>query len=98
MTFEEYVRDRLPALLGTARLICADPALAEELVQDILIKLHTRWATTGQLVSLDADVRRMLINELISWRRKWSRQIPHPDPAGRASVPTGRRTSMTATR
>jgi len=87
LTFEEYVTARLPTLLGTARLISADPALAEDLVQDVLIKLHARWDTIGQLVSRDAYVRRMLINELISWRRKWSRQIPHPDPAGRVSVP-----------
>ncbi|MDQ2737480.1 MAG: SigE family RNA polymerase sigma factor [Actinomycetota bacterium] len=86
MTFEEYVSARLPALLGTARLISTDTALAEDLVQDVLIKLHARWDTIGQLVSRDAYVRRMLINELISWRRKWSRQIPHADPAGRASV------------
>lgn len=42
MTFEEYVIARLPALLSTARLVSADPALAEDLVQDVLIKLHAR--------------------------------------------------------
>lgn len=87
MTFEEYVIARLPALLGTARLISADPALAEDLVQDVLIKLHARWESTGQLVSRDAYVRRMLVNELISWRRKWSRQVSFADPASTASVP-----------
>ena len=87
MTFEEYVLARLPALLGTARLISTDPALAEDLVQDVLIKVHARWDTIAGLGYRDAYVRRMLINELISWRRKWARQIPHRDPAGRASVP-----------
>lgn len=87
MTFEEYIAARLPTLLSTARLISADPALAEDLVQDVLIKLHARWDVIGQVASPDAYVRRMLINELISWRRKWSRQIPHADPAARASVP-----------
>ncbi len=97
MTFEEYVTARLPALLGTARLISADPALAEDLVRDVLTKLHARWDTTGQLVSRDAYVRRMLINELISWRRKWSRQIPHADPPAEPACPIGRRTSTSAT-
>ena len=89
MTFEEYATEQLPALLATARLISSNPALAEDLVQDVLIKLHARWDTTAALDSRDAYVRRMLVNELISFRRKWARQIPHADPSARAVVADG---------
>ena len=89
MTFEEYATAQLPALLATARLISSSPALAEDLVQDVLIKLHARWDSTAALDSRDAYVRRMLVNELISFKRKWGRQIPHPDPASRSHVSDG---------
>lgn len=71
MTFEQYAMRRLPVMLGTARAICADDALAEDLVQDVLIKLHARWSVIGSMAAPDAYVRRMLVNEYLSWRRKW---------------------------
>lgn len=77
MTFEQYATSRLPVLLATARAICGEAALAEDLVQDVLIKLHARWATIEAVEQRDAYVRRMLVNEFISWRRKWARITPH---------------------
>jgi RNA polymerase sigma-70 factor (sigma-E family) len=81
MTFEQYASRRLPVMLGTARAICADDALAEDLVQDVLIKLHARWSVIGAMEAPDAYVRRMLVNEYLSWRRRWVRSRPAP-PAG----------------
>jgi RNA polymerase sigma-70 factor (sigma-E family) len=80
VTFEQYATTRLTALLGTARAICGDPALAEDLVQDVLIKVHAHWDGIEALAARDAYVRRMLVNELISWRRKWARMVPHAQP------------------
>jgi RNA polymerase sigma-70 factor (sigma-E family) len=79
VTFEQYTTRRLPVLLGTARAICADDALAEDLVQDVLIKVHAKWASISEMAERDAYVRRMVVNEYISWRRKWSRLIPFAD-------------------
>ena len=79
MTFEEYVRERRPALMRTATAICTDPHLAEELVQDVLVRLHRHWERVAGRGSVDAYVRRMLVNEHVSWRRKWSRVVPTPD-------------------
>ena len=76
-------------MLATARLISSNPALAEDLVQDVLIKLHARWDTTAALDSRDAYVRRMLVSEFISFRRKWARQISQADPAVRVQVADG---------
>lgn len=76
MTLEEYARQRLPALLRTATAICADPALAEEIVQDVFVKLNAVWNRVDAIDDIDAYVRRMLVNEYVSWRRKWSRAVP----------------------
>ncbi len=77
MAFEQYAIRRLPALLGTARAMCADMQLAEDLVQDVLVKVHKGWAEISALERPDAYVNRMLVNEFVSWRRKWGRLIPH---------------------
>lgn len=76
MTFEEYTRSRLVLLLRTATAICGNRHLGEEIVQDILIKLHAKWPQVSHVDNIDAYVRRMLANEYISWRRKWSRIVP----------------------
>jgi RNA polymerase sigma-70 factor (sigma-E family) len=76
VTFEEFTRTRLAPLLRFATMLCVDAGLAEDLVQDVLIKAHARW---GQIEGLDrpeAYVRRMVVNEFLSWRRKWARVIP----------------------
>jgi RNA polymerase sigma-70 factor (sigma-E family) len=79
VSFEEYASARLPVLIGTARALCADMGLAEDLVQDVLVKLCSRWDLISGLDAPDAYVSRMLINEFVSWRRKWARFVPFSD-------------------
>jgi RNA polymerase sigma-70 factor (sigma-E family) len=76
VTFEEYARARLGALLRLARGMTLDAPLAEDLVQDVLIKVQRHWAQISLLDFPDPYVRRMLVNEFISWRRKWGRIQP----------------------
>jgi RNA polymerase sigma-70 factor (sigma-E family) len=91
MTFEEFAASRLHSLMRVATAICGDPSLAEDLVQDVLIKAHAHWDRVGSAREPDAYVRRMLVNEYVSWRRRWARVLPsarielpaEPDPAGR---------------
>ena len=85
VTFEEYVRSELPALLRTATAISGDAHLAEEIVQDVLVKIARHWATIEGTEYRRAYVRRMIVNELVSWRRKWARliptdRLPEPEP------------------
>lgn len=76
MTFDEFVDARLRELLRTARAVCGDAALAEDLVHDVMIKVQGHWSRIGALDVPEAYVRRMLVNEYLSWRRKWSRETP----------------------
>ena len=91
MTFEAFARARVPVLLRTAVALCGDLGLAEDLVQDVLLKAHLRWERIRRLDAPESYLRRMLVNEFLSWRRKWARIIPsdevvvvdqHPDHAG----------------
>jgi RNA polymerase sigma-70 factor (sigma-E family) len=91
VTFEEFVTSRTGVLLRTAVALSGDLGLAEDLVQDVLIKVHDRWEHISALAAPYGYVRRMLVNEFLSWRRKWARVVPaadiamkdaHPDHAG----------------
>lgn len=87
MTFEEFTGDKLPALLRFAVVLTGDRGLAEDVVQDVLLRVYTRWAKIGALESPEHYVRRMVVNEFLSWRRRWSRLVPHADPPVRSLVP-----------
>jgi RNA polymerase sigma-70 factor (sigma-E family) len=69
--FEEYAATRLPALLRYAAALTADPVLAQDVVQDVLVKVCLRWERVARAERPDDYVRRMVLNEYLSWRRRW---------------------------
>ena len=79
MTFDEWLRTGLPQLLRFATVLCGTPHLAEDVVQDVAIKAQRKWDRIGALEHPDAYVRRMVVNEYLSWRRKWSRYVPRAE-------------------
>jgi RNA polymerase sigma-70 factor (sigma-E family) len=87
MTFEEFTRDMLAALLRFAVVLTGDRGLAEEVVQEVLLRVYARWAKIGALDSPEHYVRRMVVNEYLSWRRRWARVVPHADPPVATLVP-----------
>ena len=92
MAFEAWLRAELPALLRFADPLCGSRPLAEDIVQDVALKVHRHWARIEALPHRDAYVRRMIINEHLSWRRKWARVVPRAelaDVAGTAPDPAG---------
>jgi RNA polymerase sigma-70 factor (sigma-E family) len=88
MRFEEFAATRLPAVLRFAGVLTADRALAEDVVQEVLIRASRRWDQIGELDRPEMYVRKMVVNEYLSWRRRSWRLLPHgtaDDVDGRAS-------------
>jgi len=82
--FEEYVRSRRGALFGFAVVLTADPVLAEDLVSDVLGVAFERWTQVSAADHVHAYVKRMVVNEFLSWRRRRARTSPWavpPEPA-----------------
>ena len=87
MEFEEWFRQELPRLLRLATALSGSPDSAQDLVQDVLIRVEQRWAKLSALDHRDAYIRRMLVNEYLSHRRKFSRLVLRPtvDPVDRGA-------------
>jgi len=66
--FDQFVASRGPALLRFAYLLTGDRRLAEDLVQDALVKAYRRWSR-HPVEYAEAYVRRIIVNEYLSWRR-----------------------------
>jgi RNA polymerase sigma-70 factor (sigma-E family) len=86
--FDAYVHARGRGLLAFAFLLCHDDHLAQDLVQEALVKAHRRWA---RIDSPDAYVRQIIVRDLCSWKRRKSATewvTDHvPEPPG--STPAG---------
>jgi RNA polymerase sigma-70 factor (sigma-E family) len=80
MTFEEFTADRLTGLLRFAVVLTGDRGLAEDVVQEVLLRVYERWAKIGELDHPVHYVRRMIVNEYLNWRRRWGRVTPRADP------------------
>jgi RNA polymerase sigma-70 factor (sigma-E family) len=79
--FEEFVSLRTDGLLRLAYLLCGDAHTAEDLVQEALLRCHRRWERVARVASPDAYVRRIVVNQHLSWRRRRSstEQVVQPD-------------------
>lgn len=97
MEFEEYAGSRWPVLFRTALLLAGDEAEADDLAQTTLVKAYAVWPRVQRADSPDAYVRRMLVNEFLSDRRRTARRraqlplaVPEPpiieDPAQRLDL------------
>ncbi|HEY7225095.1 MAG TPA: SigE family RNA polymerase sigma factor [Micromonosporaceae bacterium] len=70
-SFEEYVTARSGMLLRFAYLLCGDRHLAEDLVQEVLIKSHRRWLAI-EAENPDAYLRQALVRTHVTWLRRRS--------------------------
>ncbi|MFL6077979.1 MAG: SigE family RNA polymerase sigma factor [Mycobacteriales bacterium] len=68
-SFDAYVSGRGSALLRTAYLLTGDRYLAEDLVQEVLVKAHRHWARVIRLDYPDAYLRKAMLRQYLSWRR-----------------------------
>jgi RNA polymerase sigma-70 factor (sigma-E family) len=77
VTFEEFAMARLPSLLRYAVVLTGDHDLAQDIVQEVLARAHVRWRRIDGSESPEAYVRRMVLNEYLSWRRTWAVRHVH---------------------
>lgn len=75
---------RLPSFLRYAVVLTGDHDLAQDVVQEVLARAHVRWSRISESESPEAYVRRMVLNEYLSWRRRWA--VRHVHAAGERLV------------
>jgi RNA polymerase sigma-70 factor (sigma-E family) len=79
--FSELVAARSPALLRTAFLVVGDHQLAQDLLQESLVKAYVAWPRLRDVTKAEAYVRRTIVTTAISWRRRRSfHERPVDDP------------------
>jgi RNA polymerase sigma-70 factor (sigma-E family) len=67
--FDEFLREQLGPLVRFAGVLTADTHLAQDIVQDALVRAHARWGRIGRMDRPDLYLRRMITNGYLSWRR-----------------------------
>jgi RNA polymerase sigma-70 factor (sigma-E family) len=78
VTFEQFAVARLPSLVRYAIVLTGDRYLAQDIVQEVLARAQVRWRRISAADSPEAYVRRMVLNEYLSWRRSWAARKVHP--------------------
>ena len=76
MEFEEFATHHAADLLRFARALTGERGLAEDLVQETLLKLYQRRGQLEGLSDPDAYARRIVVNGYVSWGRRWFRVRP----------------------
>jgi RNA polymerase sigma-70 factor (sigma-E family) len=83
-SFREFVAGHQQALMRTAYLLTGDAHQAEDLLQSVLLKVLRRWSRLSRVERPEAYVRKALLNQHISWRRRPGRiELPTADPPDR---------------
>ncbi|MBA2559462.1 MAG: SigE family RNA polymerase sigma factor [Propionibacteriales bacterium] len=85
--FSALVAARSPALLRTAYVIVGDRQLAQDLLQEALVKAYVAWPRLRETTKAEAYVRRTIVTTAISWRRRRSFHERPVDPLPDAKSP-----------
>jgi RNA polymerase sigma-70 factor (sigma-E family) len=70
--FAEYAEARATTLFRTAFLMVGDHQLAQDLLQEALVKTLMAWPRLRDRNDLEAYTRRIIVTTSISWRRRRS--------------------------
>jgi RNA polymerase sigma-70 factor (sigma-E family) len=68
--FAAFVHQATPSLFATAMALTRDRNLADDLLQDVWIRIYPRWERVQQLDSPYAYVRRSVVNRYLSVSRR----------------------------
>nr|WP_305787285.1 SigE family RNA polymerase sigma factor [Actinoplanes lichenis] len=84
--FDDFVQSRGWALLRFAYVLSGDAHLSEDLVQEVLARMHRRWDKITAMQHPEAYVRTAIVRQFLSWRRRRSAGeaivAEVPEPAG----------------
>lgn len=79
--FRDFVVARSPALARTAYLLTGDRGLAEDLLQEALTRVASRWAKVCASGEPEPYVRKILYHCAVDgWRRRRFREVLHASP------------------
>jgi RNA polymerase sigma-70 factor (sigma-E family) len=70
--FSEFVEARSASLFRSAYLMVGDHQLAQDLLQEALVKTLLAWPRLRDRANVDAYTRRIIVTTAISWRRRRS--------------------------
>ncbi len=70
--YAEFVAARSASLFRTAYLVIGDYQLAEDLLEDSLVKAYVAWPRLREVASAEAYTRRIIVTTAISRRRRRS--------------------------
>jgi RNA polymerase sigma-70 factor (sigma-E family) len=70
--FREFVAARSARLFRTALLMVGDYQLAQDLVQEALVKTYVAWPRLRDVGNAEAYTRRVIVTTSMSWRRRRS--------------------------
>jgi len=74
-SFEEFAAARMSALLRYALMLTGDAHLAQDLVQETLVRAHLHWRRVSRADRPELYVKRIAVNLYLGWRRgAWSRR------------------------
>ena len=74
--FADLVEARSTALLRLAFAVVGDYQLAQDLLQEALVKTYVAWPRLREPAAAEAYVRRTIVTTAISWRRRPSFHEP----------------------
>ncbi|MGW5718531.1 SigE family RNA polymerase sigma factor [Amycolatopsis sp. NPDC003865] len=80
MQFEEFSREQLPGLVRFAAVLTGDRELAQDVVQDALVRAHQRWRHVAAADRPELYLRKMVVNGYLGWRRRWYQRSVRPTP------------------
>lgn len=70
--FHDFVAARSPSLFRTALLVVGDHHLAQDLLQESLVKTYVAWPRLRAESNAEAYARRVIVTTSTSWRRRRS--------------------------
>jgi RNA polymerase sigma-70 factor (sigma-E family) len=70
--YSEFVAARSGSLFRTACLVIGDHQLAQDLLQESLVRVYVAWPRLRDVTKAEAYTRRVIVTTAISWRRRRS--------------------------